>query len=237
MDMAQSILGKNIEAINPDGSIVPVENETSFDCEPGHAAMALGEFHRATGLTEIDGRNIVDLTAACITAQTNDKEYTEDGLAYSSLGLLAFGPSKDRNLVWEKLSEETRKNLDKRLLARSDYEDHLQIFNIAKAVARFSMGLSKKDETGKQGMGRSESIWNELNVIGVTDGIYNDTVAISKESPYYTPELIDALQQCFINIINTDEGQAIFSVYSHTGYAIAKDSDYDGARAALEVVS
>ena len=76
MDMAQSILGRNIGAINPDGSIVPVENESSFDCEPGHAAMALGEFHRATGLTEIDGNNIVDLTAACITAQTNDKEYT-----------------------------------------------------------------------------------------------------------------------------------------------------------------
>ena len=102
--MAQSILGGNIGAINQDGSIVPVENESSFDCEPGHAAMALGEFHRATGLTEIDGKNIVDLTAACITAQTNDKEYTEDGLAYSSLGLLAFGPSKERNLVWEKLS-------------------------------------------------------------------------------------------------------------------------------------
>lgn len=94
MDMAQSILGRNIGAINPDGSIVPVENESSFDCEPGHAAMALGEFHRATGLTEIDGNNIVDLTAACITAQTNDKEYTEDGLAYSSLGLLAFGRRK-----------------------------------------------------------------------------------------------------------------------------------------------
>ena len=149
MDMAQSILGRNIDAINPDGSVSPVENEFSLDCEPGHAAMALGEFHRATGLTEIDGKNIVDLTAACITAQTNDKDYTEDGLAYSSLGLLAFGPSKDRNLVWEKLDEDTRKNLDKRLLSRSDYEDHLQIFNIAKSVARFSMGLSKKDETGK----------------------------------------------------------------------------------------
>ena len=108
---------------------------------------------------------------------------------------------------------------------RNDYE------------ASWTLPVDQKDETGKQGMGRSESIWNELNVIGVTDGIYNDTVAISKESPYYTPELIDALQQCFINIINTDEGQAIFSVYSHTGYAIAKDSDYDGARAALEVVS
>ena len=108
---------------------------------------------------------------------------------------------------------------------RNDYE------------ASWTLPVDQKDETGKQGMGRSESIWNELNVIGVTDGIYNDTVAISKESPYYTPELIDALQQCFINIINTDEGQAIFSVYSHTGYAIAKDSDYDGARAALAVVS
>ena len=86
-------------------------------------------------------------------------------------------------------------------------------------------------------MGRSESIWNELNVIGVTDGIYNDTVAISKESPFYTPELIQALQDCFINIINTPEGKAIFDVYSHTGYAKAVDSDYDGARAALKAVA
>ena len=108
---------------------------------------------------------------------------------------------------------------------RNDYE------------ASWILPVDQQDETGKQGMGRSESIWNELNVIGVTDGIYNDTVAISKESQFYTPELIEALQNCFINIINTDEGKAIFSVYSHTGYAIAKDSDYDGARAALEVVS
>ena len=108
---------------------------------------------------------------------------------------------------------------------RNDYE------------ASWTLPVDQKDETGKQGMGRSDSIWNELNVIGVTDPIYNDTVAISKESQYYTPEMIKALQTCFIDIINTDEGKDIFSVYSHTGYAIAKDSDYDGARAALEVVS
>ena len=149
MDMARSILGKNIAAINEDGSITPVENEVSLDYEPGHAALALGEFYRATGATDIDGYDIVDLCARCITAQTNDKEYTEDGLAYSSLGLLSFGPSKDRNAVWDRLLEETQKNLDKRLLSRTDYDDHFQIFNIAKAVARFSMGLSKKDETGK----------------------------------------------------------------------------------------
>ena len=108
---------------------------------------------------------------------------------------------------------------------RNDYE------------ASWMLPVDQQDETGKQGMGRSNSIWNELNVIGVTDGIYNDTVAISKESQYYTPELIEALQNCFINIINTEEGKAIFDVYSHTGYAVAQDSDYDGARAALALVS
>ena len=107
---------------------------------------------------------------------------------------------------------------------RNDYE------------ASWTLPVTEKDETGKQGMGRSESIWNELNVIGVTDGIYNDTVAISKESPFYTDELKAALQDCFINIINTDEGKEIFNVYSHTGYAKAVDSDYDGARAALTAV-
>ena len=97
-------------------------------------------------------------------------------------------------------------------------------------AGRFLNSFNKSGNNGQSGAGAV--------VIGVLgDGIYNDTVAISKESPYYTPELIDALQQCFINIINTDEGQAIFSVYSHTGYAIAKDSDYDGARAALKAVS
>lgn len=108
---------------------------------------------------------------------------------------------------------------------RNDYE------------ASWILPTDKQDETGKQGMGRTESIWNELNVIGVTDGIYNDTVAISKASQYYTPEIVAALQDCFINIINTDEGKAIFDVYSHTGYAKATDADYDGARAALKAVS
>ena len=108
---------------------------------------------------------------------------------------------------------------------RNDYE------------ASWMLPTDQQDETGKQGMGRSDSIWNEMNVIGVTEGIYNDTVAISKESQYYTPEIVAALQDCFINIIGTDEGKAIFDVYSHTGYAKATDADYDGARAALQAVA
>ncbi len=103
--------------------------------------------------------------------------------------------------------------------------------------AAWNTATDSADATGKAGMGRTDSIWNELNVIGVTEGIYNDTVAISKESQFYTPELKEALQNCFINIINTEEGKAIFDVYSHAGYAVAQDSDYDGARAALELAS
>ena len=103
--------------------------------------------------------------------------------------------------------------------------------------AAWNTATDSADATGKAGMGRTESIWNELNVIGVTDGIYNDTVAVTTANPdIYNPEFISALQTALINIINTEEGQAIFSVYSHTGYAMATDADYDGARTALTVV-
>jgi phosphonate transport system substrate-binding protein len=108
---------------------------------------------------------------------------------------------------------------------RRDYED------------AWKLATDQQDATGKAGMGRTDSIWNELNVIGVTEPIYNDTVSITKaNSAVYNPEFIKAMQTALINIIGTDEGKAIFSVYSHTGYAIATDADYDGARKALKAV-
>ena len=108
---------------------------------------------------------------------------------------------------------------------RNDYE------------AAWTIPTDSADETGKAGMGRSDSIWNELNVIGVTPGIYNDTIAVTKaKADIYNPEFIAAMQNALINVINTPEGAEIFSVYSHTGYAVAQDSDYDAARAALKAV-
>lgn len=149
LDLARSTLSHNLSAINEDGTITPVEGELSRADEPGHAAMAIGEFYRATQEAELEGCDLIDLAARCITAQAFEPTEGENGLAYGALALLAFGPSKERNVVWERLMEETQEKLDKRLLARSDYENHFQAFNIAKAVTRFSMGLSKKDETGK----------------------------------------------------------------------------------------
>ncbi len=148
LDMARSILGQNLESINADGSIAPVSGENSRADEPGHAALAFGEYYRATGDTLLNRVDIVDIVTRCISAQVNQDTESENGLAYSSLGLLAFGPSKERNIVWNRLDEDTRALIDKRLLHRSDYDNHFQAFNIAKAVTRFSLGLSKKDETG-----------------------------------------------------------------------------------------
>lgn len=149
LDLAQSFLSHNLNSINEDGSIAPWEGEKAWPDESGHAALAIGEFFRATGETELDNYDLVDLCARCITAQVFSEKKTENGLAYSTLGLLSFGPSKERNIVWERLLDPTREKLDKRLLMRSDYTNHVQAFNIAKAVTRFSMGFSKKDETGK----------------------------------------------------------------------------------------
>ena len=83
--------------------------------------------------------------------------------------------------------------------------------------------------------GRTNSIWDETNVIGVTEGIYNDTISVTKD-PSMTPELKEAIQKAFINIGNTEEGQKIISIYSHKGYEIADDANYDGERAAQELI-
>lgn len=97
------------------------------------------------------------------------------------------------------------------------------------------------DETtadGRSGMGGSNSIWRDIKVIGVTDEIYNDAVAVSKNGSLYdtdyTDDLIKIIQQSLIDIINTPQGKEIFKVYAHTGYAVATDEDYEIAKAAIE---
>ena len=83
--------------------------------------------------------------------------------------------------------------------------------------------------------GRTASIWDETNVIGVTDGVYNDTISVTKDASM-TSELKEAIQQAFINIGNTEEGQKIISIYSHKGYEIGNSSDYDAEREAQKLI-
>ncbi len=150
LDMARAILGHNLDAIQADGSLLPIEGELPLPDEPGHAALALGEFYRATQETNLGGYDLIDLCAKAISAQAANEEEGDNAMAYAALALLAFGPSQERNPVWEKLSPDIRTTLGTRLMPRQETDfgyRHEQAFDIAKAVARFSMGLSKKDDT------------------------------------------------------------------------------------------
>jgi len=149
LDLARALLGNNLKHINEDGTITPATNESSRVDEPGHAALAIGEFFRATGEVELAGFDLFDLSARCITHQAFSDEASDNGMAYAALGLLSFGASKERNPVWERLLDPTREQLDECLLTRTERKDHYQAFNVAKSVARFSFGLTKKDDTGK----------------------------------------------------------------------------------------
>ena len=82
--------------------------------------------------------------------------------------------------------------------------------------------------------GRTESIWTETDVIIVTPGIFNDTIAVSNKT--VDDQLKSDLQEAFMELVETTEGLEVFAVYSHTGYAIVTDEDYEPARVAQSIV-
>lgn len=84
--------------------------------------------------------------------------------------------------------------------------------------------------------GRTGQIWDETNVIGVSDPIYNDTISASKNSTIMTPEFKNAFATAMINIANTEEGKKVISVYSHKGYERAQSADYDNERRVQEII-
>ncbi len=103
-------------------------------------------------------------------------------------------------------------------------------------LVTYADGRIDQAEKWNSAYGRTGSIWDETDVIGVTDGIYNDTVCVSKYSPTMTDELKKAVQQAFINVGNTDAGKAAVEIYAHTGYMEATSADYDSERAAQKMM-
>lgn len=95
------------------------------------------------------------------------------------------------------------------------------------AQPAFAAAYPEKAAEGK-------TVFDALKVIGVSDMIMNDTISVGT-AEYMTPELKAALQKAFMNIIQTDAGKATVKPYSHTGYMIVQDSDFDGTRAAMTI--
>ncbi len=80
---------------------------------------------------------------------------------------------------------------------------------------------------------RSASIWDETNVIGVTPGIYNDTVSVRSDMD---EDLKEAIADAFINIAQTEEGKQVIAIYSHQGYQKAKSEDYENEKKAQDII-
>ena len=78
LDLARALLGNNLKHINEDGTITPSSGEESRIDEPGHAALAIGEFFRATGEVELGGFDLFDLSARCITHQAFAEEASDN---------------------------------------------------------------------------------------------------------------------------------------------------------------
>ncbi len=107
--------------------------------------------------------------------------------------------------------------------------------DIATIYADARMDYVDKWVDASEGFGRELSIWEETDVVGVTPGIYNDTISVSNLT--VDADLAAALQVAFINIANTPEGLEIISIYSHAGYQVAVSADYDNERAAQAILS
>ena len=130
----------------------------------------------------------------------------------------------------------------------SDLENVVQSDSHTTSVARLASGQVdvmvsyghiriKNAPIWASDFGGTAPMVEQTGVIGVTEGIYNDMIAYSKTSDTMADEAFrQALGEAFIEIAETDEGREIISVFSQVGYTWGQDSDYDGERAAQELL-
>ena len=79
-------------------------------------------------------------------------------------------------------------------------------------------------------LGGTAPMVEQTGIIGVTEGIYNDMIAYSKNSDLMADEdFRKALGEAFIEIAQTDEGKEIISVFSQVGYTWGKETHAAGS--------
>ena len=130
----------------------------------------------------------------------------------------------------------------------SDLENVVQSDSHTTSVARLAAGQVdvmvsyghiriKNAPIWESDFGGTAPMAEQTGIIGVTEGIYNDMIAYSKTSDAMADEdFRKALGEAFIEIAETDEGREIISVFSQVGYTWGQDADYDGERAAQELL-
>lgn len=87
------------------------------------------------------------------------------------------------------------------------------------------------DYTGKLGFGQDDSIFNEIQVIGVTEPIYGDVMALrTEESPYSDADFQNALIDAMDALKNNEHARALWECCGYTGFTASGDSHYDNIR-------
>ena len=107
----------------------------------------------------------------------------------------------------------------------------------AAAVVSYGHIRTKYAPDWKEKFGGTDDMVKQTGIIGVTEGIYNDMIAYSKTSELMQDaDFRQALGDSFIEIAGTDEGKDIIKVFSQVGYEWGDDANYDGERAAQEML-
>lgn len=130
----------------------------------------------------------------------------------------------------------------------NDLQNVIQCDSYTTSLARLASGQAdimvsyghirtKYASEWKEKFGGTDEMVNQTGIIGVTEGIYNDMIAYSKTSELMKDDgFRTALGEAFIEIAETEAGKEIISVFSQVGYEWGSDSNYDGERAAQELL-
>lgn len=168
MDVAQLLLGPCMEAIGENGLAIVPDGEWRTAHEPGHFAYALATLRDCGGQPVNEGK-LVDLIARSIAAQFYFNPEDIEGTNYAFLALLATGLNLERNPVWLRLLPETQAEIEKRVMENGRLPDHLVAFEVLRALSRYSLGFSKKDETDRA-LDHFIDLLNRRNSGGFFDG-------------------------------------------------------------------
>lgn len=176
-----------------------------------------------------------------LTKVNNGEELTWDDLNSATWSVL--GPTSASGYIYPCLW--LQNNYGKGI---SDLDNVVQSDSHTTSVARLASGQVdvmvsyghiriKNAPIWESDFGGTAPMAEQTGVIGVTEGIYNDMIAYSKTSDTMADEAFrQALGESFIEIAETDEGREIISVFSQVGYTWGQNSDYDGERAAQELL-
>lgn len=171
----------------------------------------------------------------------NGEELTWDDL--NSATWAVMGPASASGYIYPSLwlQERYGKTI-------ADLDNAVQSDSYTTSLARLASGQAdvmvsyghirtKNAADWQEKLGGTDEMVKQTGIIGVTEGIYNDMIAYSRNSELMQDEdFRKALGDSFIELAETDEGKEIFSVFSQIGYEWGDDANYDGERAAQKLL-